>query len=145
MHAATSQSVGEGNVFEAKETELMLHISRSATLAAILSGVAVACVACHQNTATNGQLTIYIVGDKGSHSFNPGDLSVPMGTIVTWINQDSQPHTVTDPGAFDSGPIPPSGGRWSWGASQQGTFTYHCLIDPDMNGTITVTAPTQTS
>jgi len=121
----------------------MLHISRSATIAALLATVAVACVACQKPGPSNGQMTIYITGDSGAHSFNPGNVSVPIGTIVTWINQDSQPHTVTAPGVFDSGPIPPNGGRWSWGASVVGTFTYHSLIQPDMNGTIVVTSPTQ--
>ena len=53
--------------------------------------------------------------------------------------------TVTVPGVFDSGPIPPNGGRWSWVASVAGTFTYHCLIHPDMNGTVSVTVPSPTS
>lgn len=123
----------------------MLLDRRSATLAALLLVATVACAACHQNTPQNGQSTVYIVSDKGGRSFNPGSFSVPLGTIVTWINNDSQPHTVTDPGVFDSGPIPPNGGRWSWGAASVGTFTYHCLIDPDMNGTITVTSPTQSA
>ena len=98
-------------------------------------------VACQQ-PAQNGQQTVYITGDSGGHSFNPGNVSVQVGTIVTWINQDTKPHTVTDVGVFDSGPIPPNGGRWSWGASAVGSYTYHCLIDPDMNGTIVVTTPT---
>lgn len=108
--------------------------------------VSIACIACQQKPApSNGQLVVNIVGDKGSSSFNPGKFTVSMGTIVTWINQDTVAHTVTDPGVFDSGPIPPNGGRWSWGAASVGTFTYHCLIHPDMNGTVTVTSPTQSS
>lgn len=122
----------------------MLHNIRSATLAALLATVAVACVACQKQGPVNGQMTVTIAGDNGSRSFNPGSISVPMGTIVTWINQDGQGHTVTMPGVFDSGPIPPNGGRWSWVASVAGTFTYHCLIHPGMNGTITVTVPAPT-
>jgi len=135
-----------GNDFEAKEADFMLHITRSATVAAILAAVAVACVGCQKPAGPqNGQMTIYINGDQGAKSFNPSNATIPAGTIITWINQDTQAHTVTLPGAFDSGPIPPNGGRWSWGASAQGTFTYHCLIHPDMNGTIVVIAPATTS
>jgi plastocyanin len=90
-------------------------------------------------------MTVMISGDSGSRSFNPGKFSVPMGTIVTWVNDDAVGHTVTAPGVFDSGPIPPNGGRWSWVASIAGTYTYHCLIHPDMNGTLTVTVPQPTS
>lgn len=123
----------------------MQAIARGALFAALLATVAIACVACQKNGPQNGQMTISIVGDNGSKSFAPGNISVPLGTVVTWINQDSQGHTVTMPQVFDSGPIPPSGGRWSWVASQPGTFTYHCLIHPDMNGTITVTVPQPTA
>jgi plastocyanin len=142
---ATSAGAFGGNAGETKETDFMLHFTRSATLAALLAMTAIAFVACQQPAPSNGQLTVYIVGDKGGNSFSPGNVSVPLGTIVTWINQDSQPHTVTVVGVFDSGPIPPNGGRWSWGASVVGTFTYHSIIQPDMNGTIVVTSPTQTS
>jgi plastocyanin len=123
----------------------MRHLFRSATFAAFLAALSVACGACQQPNQSNGVTTVSIVGDSGDHSFSPGKLFVTIGTIVTWVNQDSKPHTVTDPGVFDSGPIPPNGGRWSWGASVAGSFTYHCLIDPDMNGTIVVSPPTPTS
>ena len=123
----------------------MLPTVRSATLAALLAMVAIVCAGCQKHGPENGQLVVTIKGDDGSRSFTPGNVSVPMGTIVTWINQDSQGHTVTVPGVFDSGPIPPNGGRWSWVASVAGTFTYHCLIHPDMNGSVSVTVPSPTS
>jgi len=118
---------------------------RGAATAALLAAVGLACVACHQQGPVDGQMTVLIQSDSGSRSFNPGNFSVPMGTIVTWINQDAVGHTVTAPSVFDSGPIPPNGGRWSWVASVAGTYTYHCLIHPDMNGTVTVTVPAPTS
>jgi plastocyanin len=118
---------------------------RSAALAAILLATAAACASCQQHPGpTDGQMTVFITADSGSRSFNPGKFSVPMGTIVTWVNNDAVGHTVTEPGVFDSGPIPPNGGRWSWVASIAGTYTYHCLIHPDMNGTLTVTVPAPT-
>ena len=118
---------------------------RSAAIAALLLATAVASASCQQHPGpTDGQMTVFITADSGSRSFNPGKFSVPMGTIVTWVNNDAVGHTVTEPGVFDSGPIPPNGGRWSWVASIAGTFTYHCLIHPDMNGTLTVTVPAPT-
>ena len=122
----------------------MQLFTRSGALAAILGATVVAFSGCQKPGPVNGQLTVAITHDNGSKSFDPGNVSVPEGTIVTWINQDSVGHTVTAPGVFDSGPIPPNGGRWSWVASVAGTFTYHCLIHPDMNGTITVTVPAPT-
>jgi plastocyanin len=89
----------------------------------------------------SGQVTISMNGP----SYRPGKITVTEGTIVTWINNDTQPHTATAIGAFDSGPIPPNGGRWTWVAAVPGTFQYHSLIQPTMTGTITVVVPGPTS
>ena len=89
----------------------------------------------------SGQVTVAI-SDKG---FSPGKLTVKEGTLVTWINNDSQPHTATAVGAFDSGPIAPGGGRWTWVASVPGTFQYKSLMNPDMAGEITITVAGPTS
>ncbi len=113
---------------------------RLAGLACVLALALFSSVGC-QPKEQSGFTTINILGDRGKGSYDPGNVTVDMGTVVTWINQDSQGHTVTAPGAFDSGPVPPNGGRWAWVASTEGTFTYHCLIHPGMNGTITVVVP----
>ncbi|MDQ2817041.1 MAG: hypothetical protein M3T49_02355 [Candidatus Eremiobacteraeota bacterium] len=123
----------------------MRYTKRRSILAVLLVAfVASQITACNSGTKS-GAVTIAITGDNGSRSYSPGNVTVAAGTVVTWINQDSQPHTATAIGAFDSGPIPPNGGRWSWIASVPGTWTYHSLIQPDMTGTISVNAPATTS
>src|SRR5512135_2983267 len=42
--------------------------------------------------ATLAQPTAVVIKD---YSFNPSALTVKVGTTVTWMNQDSAPHTVT--------------------------------------------------
>src|ERR1700753_260077 len=40
------------------------------------------------------------------HAYVPVTMTVPLGTTVTWLNEDAAPHTVTTtkaPVAFDSG------------------------------------------
>ena len=81
-----------------------------------------------------GQVTVTI-NDKGYH---PGKITVAEGTLVTWINNDTQPHTATAIGAFDSGPISPGGGRWTWTAAVPGTYQYKSLMNPGMAGEITI-------
>ena len=72
-------------------------------------------------------------------AFDPAALTVPVGTSVTWTNNDSTAHTVTsDDGTWDSGRID-VGGTYSHVFDQAGTFTYHCGIHTSMTGTITVT------
>jgi plastocyanin len=81
-----------------------------------------------------GQVTINI----DAKGYKPGKITVAEGTLVTWINNDTQPHTATAIGAFDSGPIPPNGGRWTWVAAVPGTFQYKSLMNPGMAAEITI-------
>ncbi len=71
-------------------------------------------------------------------SFQPADLTVAVGTTVTWTNKDSAPHTVTaDDSSFKSGNLSIDA-TFSQTFSTAGTFAYHCAIHSSMKGTITV-------
>jgi plastocyanin len=71
-------------------------------------------------------------------AFSPAELTVPVGTTVTWTNQDSAPHTVTaDDGSFDSGRLN-QGDSFSFTFETPGTYTYVCAFHPNMTATITV-------
>jgi plastocyanin len=73
-------------------------------------------------------------------AFSPASISVPVGSTVTWTNQDSTAHTVTaDDGSFDSGSLAP-GATFSQAFDTPGTFAYHCNIHSSMHGTVTVVA-----
>jgi plastocyanin len=75
-------------------------------------------------------------------NFAYSSLTVPMGTTVTWKNNDSMAHTATsDTGSafsFDTGSI--ASGATSSGITftQAGTFAYHCTFHSGMHGSITV-------
>jgi plastocyanin len=72
-------------------------------------------------------------------AFNPATIEVPVGTTVTWTNQDSAPHTATaDDGSFDTGRLD-QGQRGSVTFDQPGTYTYICTFHPNMKGTVVVT------
>jgi plastocyanin len=89
----------------------------------------------------SGQVTVNI----DARGYKPNKITVAEGTLVTWINNDSQPHTATAIGAFDSGPIPPNGGRWTWVAAVPGTYQYKSLMNPggmEAEITIVVNGPT---
>ncbi len=83
----------------------------------------------------------YVI-DISNNAFSPSSLSVPVGSTVTWKNDDPYAHTVTmsGKGGFDSGNLN-SGKTFSNTFSKPGTYTYICSIHPSMTGTITVTAP----
>ena len=71
--------------------------------------------------------------------FNPATLTVPVGTTVTWTNQDEEPHTVAaKDGSFHS-PGMDSHGTYSFTFATAGSYDYICSIHPFMTGTVVVT------
>ena len=65
-------------------------------------------------------------------TFNPNPLTVPVGTTVTWMNQDPVPHTATARnGAFDTGTIAPGTSK-ALTMNTAGSFEYFCKIHPRM-------------
>ena len=72
-------------------------------------------------------------------SFDPPQINVPTGSIVSWTNSDSIQHTVTsdEQGLFDAGPISP-GDTFENVFDSAGEFGYHCAIHPFMTGVVMV-------
>jgi plastocyanin len=72
--------------------------------------------------------------------FKPQNLSISVGTKVTWTNKDDVPHTATSsdtPPQFDSKTLD-TDGKFSFTFTKPGTFKYYCKVHPHMTGTITV-------
>jgi plastocyanin len=77
--------------------------------------------------------------DIKGFAFNPADVSVAVGTKVTWTNDDSTKHRVkANDGSFDSKDMA-NGDTFEFTFDKAGTFDYICAIHPSMKGTITVT------
>jgi plastocyanin len=74
-------------------------------------------------------------------AFTPPNITIKKGTKVTWTNQDSVQHTVTeDDGQNGPGAAPfDQGQTYSFTYDQAGTFHYHCAIHNEMTGTVVVT------
>jgi plastocyanin len=72
-------------------------------------------------------------------AFNPATVTVPVGTTVTWTNNDPSTHTVTSSqGNVLNSPNLPQGGTFSYTFNQKGTFEYHCAIHTSMTGKVIV-------
>jgi plastocyanin len=71
-------------------------------------------------------------------AFNPAEINVPVGSTVTWSNEDSVTHTVTArDNTFDSGNLP-AGGTFNYTFEEKGTFEYYCTLHPNMEGKVVV-------
>lgn len=78
-------------------------------------------------------------------AFEPEQISVPVGTTVTWDNTSYSAHTVTaEDGSFDSGSDPArwlqSEQKYSFTFSRPGTYRYYCIPHQQigMIGTVVV-------
>lgn len=74
--------------------------------------------------------------------FSPAEMTVPIGTPITWINRGELPHTVssTDDGAFGS-EVLATGDRYTHRFDEPGEYGYLCALHPEMVGTVTVMTP----
>lgn len=71
-------------------------------------------------------------------AFVPGNLTVSVGTTVTWTNRDNMAHnTISNDGLWNSGTLN-SGGTFSFTFTDEGTYGYVCTLHPGMTGLITV-------
>ncbi len=82
-------------------------------------------------------LGTHVIVIKQMH-FDPQTVSVKVGDVVQWKNEDIFTHTVTaNDGSFDSGPIAP-GQSWAKTFKVTGMFGYHCRPHPNMTAQLSV-------
>jgi len=71
-------------------------------------------------------------------SFGPGELTVPVGTTVTWTNRDDIPHTVVSTDKVFKSKVLDTDEKFSFTFSKAGTYPYFCSIHPKMTGKVVV-------
>jgi plastocyanin len=96
----------------------------------------------------SGGYTVTVSMVKGSGSnpsiggYSPDPVTVVVGfnSTVTWVNDDTAPHTVTaNDAGFDSGNVGP-GESFTFTFTAPGTYQYYCAYHPWMTGTVVVKA-----
>ena len=88
----------------------------------------------HAASAADVQVTI------DNFTFTPAEITVAVGTQVTWTNRDDIPHTVTDaatPRAIKSPPLD-TGDSYQRVFDKPGTYAYFCSLHPHMTGHVIV-------
>ncbi len=91
-------------------------------------------------------VTVAIPSGAASNTNSPGyspnvfTVMIGMNSTVTWVNNDSAPHTVTArDGSFNSGNLDP-GKSWTYTFTLPGTYSYYCSYHPWMVGKVIVVA-----
>jgi plastocyanin len=86
-------------------------------------------------SGTEGEVAASIV----DFAYDPGTIEIEAGTTVTWTNNDTVPHTVSQVGGgFESGKMDP-GATFSFTFDSPGTYEYFCQFHPNMKATVIVT------
>ena len=71
-------------------------------------------------------------------SFGPATLTVPVNSVVTWVNKDDLPHVIaSNDGVFKSKALD-TDEKYSLTFSKAGSYPYFCSIHPKMVGKIVV-------
>jgi len=65
-------------------------------------------------------------------------IAVRPGSIVTWVNDDDIPHTVTAVDKSFKSKVLDTGERFSFTFAKAGQFAYFCSLHPHMTGKVIV-------
>ena len=110
--------------------------SRPRILIAIAAGlIAGAAIAVQASAAQDPKTTITI----DNFTFGPAALTVPVGTVVTWVNRDDIPHTVVDKNKAFRTKALDTNDSYSFTFTTAGEFSYICGLHPFMTGKVIVT------
>ncbi len=113
-------------------------------VSAVIIGVAVTQL---MKARGGGNTTSAISVEIRDFRFSPENITVPVGSSVTWWNNDSVPHTVTSlagaAASFDSGTRNP-GSTFTFNFTVEGVYPYYCMIHPFMRGNVTVVSTNNT-
>jgi plastocyanin len=121
-----SGKMGKGNTFQYTFTKSGTYTYNSKYQPGMKGTVIV------QSGTANRNVVIFGFG------FTPATLSVTVGTVVKWVNNDPVAHTVTsDHSVFNSGNLN-QGDTFSYTFNTTGIFPYHCIIHPSMTAVIVV-------
>ncbi|HEY7117158.1 MAG TPA: cupredoxin family copper-binding protein [Tepidisphaeraceae bacterium] len=71
-------------------------------------------------------------------TFQPAEVTVPVGTKVVWVNHDDVPHNVVETRRAFSSPALDTDERYAHVFGEAGTYAYFCGIHPHMTGRVVV-------
>lgn len=95
--------------------------------------------ATSEASTTTSPVSLYAKVEITGFAFNPQEIRIGKGGMVTWTNMDSVTHTVTsDSGDELSSDGLSRGSAYSHTFKTAGTYTYHCSFHTGMKGTIIV-------
>jgi len=115
-----------------KSAYTLLVLAFAVSLALVASGAGTAKPAPRASDAQS-----YTINIK-DFMFAPRNLTIPVGSKVTWVNKDEEPHKVAEVNStFGSQPLDTDEG-FTYEFKTPGKYEYFCTVHPRMTGTIIV-------
>jgi plastocyanin len=115
-------------------------LSRSNTPKTIISSSASTSITQSSEPTNTKPVAINAISIQG-FAFSPSAITVIKGATVTWTNNDSMAHTVTETDSLtgpNSSDVQP-GNTYAFTFVTVGTYHYHCSIHGYMTSTVMVT------
>jgi plastocyanin len=129
MHFAANPSLG---VYRRKPQSVLRALRLTVLFTALAS---TACLAEGPNNAGAGPAATVSMDHS---TFMPSEITVALGTTVTWVNNEPMPHTVVDLNkAFRSKTLVKDA-TFSFTFTTAGDYSYLCSIHPNMKGKVIV-------
>ena len=104
-------------------------------------------VGAEEGKVVNVDIVFGAANVENKRFYNPATVTIDVGTTISWMNIDKDPHTVTDgtPNSkwgqlFDSGLLR-QGKEYRYTFNEYGTYPYLCALHPWMSGKVVVENP----
>jgi plastocyanin len=111
-------------------------VLRALRLAVLFAALATTpCLAADPNNAAAGAVATV---SMDHNSFIPGEITVAPGTTVTWVNNETMPHTVVSPNQGFRSKTLVKDAKFSFTFTTPGDHDYLCSIHPNMKGKVIV-------
>ena len=111
-------------------------VLRAVSLAVLFAALATTpCLAEDPNNAAAGAVATV---SMDHNSFIPGEITVAPGTTVTWVNNETMPHTVVSPNQGFRSKTLVKDAKFSFNFTTPGDYDYLCSIHPNMKGKVIV-------
>jgi len=95
------------------------------------------CLAEDANSAGTGPVASV---SMDHNTFIPNEITVAPGTTVTWVNNETMPHTVVNPNQGFRSKFLVKDAKFSFTFTTPGDYDYLCSIHPNMKGKVIVKA-----
>ena len=113
-------------------------VSTAVLFAGLVFGISWLGVETRNFTASAQQKSETVEVKIDNFSFGPTELTVAVGTTVTWTNRDDIPHTVVSTDKVFKSKVLDTDEKFSYTFTQAGSFPYFCSIHPKMTGKVVV-------